>query len=134
MKNFIVVSLFYSLICSSIMAETLMNPTSLSKDLYSVEILDGNYSSDIDEPSNFLNFNYGERVASPAQISAAVIAWSKQSERLKVVEYAISDNIPFSPDVKNIYLFSIIIGTTALQQLKVPFKLISRTLFQSLIE
>ena len=88
MKNFIVVSLFYSLICSSIMAETLMNPTSLSKDLYSVEILDGDYLSDIDEPSNFLNFNYGERVASPAQISAAIIAWSKQSERLKVVEYA----------------------------------------------
>ena len=88
MKNFIAVSLFCSLICSSIMAETLMNPTSLSKDLYSVEILDGNYLSDIDEPSNFLNFNYGERVASPAQISAAVIAWSKQSERLKVVEYA----------------------------------------------
>ena len=76
MKNFIVVSLFYSLFCSSIMAETLMNPTSLSKDLYSVEILDGNYLSDIDKPSNFLNFKYGERVASPAQISAAVIAWS----------------------------------------------------------
>jgi hypothetical protein len=70
------------------MAETLMNPTSLSKDLYSVEILDGNYLSDINKPSNFLNFNYGERVASPAQISAAIIAWSKQSERLKVVEYA----------------------------------------------
>ena len=88
MKNFIAVSLFCSLICSSIMAETLMNPTSLSKDLYSVEILDGNYLSDINKPSNFLNFNYGERVASPAQISAAIIAWSKQSERLKVVEYA----------------------------------------------
>ena len=43
---------------------------------------------DIDKPSNFLNFNYGERVASPAQISSAILAWSKQSNRLKVVEYA----------------------------------------------
>jgi len=56
--------------------------------LYSVNILDGDYLPDIDEPSSFLDFNYGERVASPAQISSAIMAWSEQSNRLKVVEYA----------------------------------------------
>jgi len=50
--------------------------------------LDGDYLPDIDEPSSFLDFNYGERVASPAQISSAIMAWSEQSNRLKVVEYA----------------------------------------------
>ena len=35
-----------------------------------------------------MDFNYGERVASPAQISSAILSWSKQSNRLKVVEYA----------------------------------------------
>jgi hypothetical protein len=88
MKNFIPISLFCSLFCTALISEELMKPTSFSKDLYSVEILDGNYLPAIDEPSSFLDFNYGERVASPAQISAAVMAWSKQSERLKVVEYA----------------------------------------------
>jgi len=50
--------------------------------------LDGDYLPDIDEPSSFLDFNYGERVASPAQISSAIMVWSEQSNRLKVVEYA----------------------------------------------
>ena len=88
MKNFIVISLFCSLYCTSLISEELMKPTSFSKDLYSVKILDGEYLPDIDEPSSFLDFNYGERVASPAQISSAIMAWSEQSNRLKVVEYA----------------------------------------------
>ena len=88
MKNFIVISLFCSLYCTSLISEEPMKPTSFSKDLYSVKILDGDYLPDIDEPSSFLDFNYGERVASPAQISSAIMAWSEQSNRLKVVEYA----------------------------------------------
>ncbi len=88
MKNFIALSLFCSLFCTALFSEELMKPTSFSKDLYPEEILDGNYLSDIDHPSSFLDFNYGERVASPAQISSAIMAWSKQSNRLKVVEYA----------------------------------------------
>jgi hypothetical protein len=88
MKNLIALSLFCSLFCPALISEELMKPTSFSNDLYSVEILDGNYLPDIDKPSSFLNFNYGERVASPAQISSAIVAWSQQSNRLKVVEYA----------------------------------------------
>ena len=88
MKNLIALSLFCSLFCPALISEELMKPTSFSNDLYSVEILDGNYLPDIDKPSSFLNFNYGERVASPAQISSAIVAWSEQSNRLKVVEYA----------------------------------------------
>ena len=88
MKNFIVISLFCSLYCTSLISEELMKPTSFSKNLYSVKILDGDYLPDIDEPSSFLDFNYGERVASPAQISSAIMVWSEQSNRLKVVEYA----------------------------------------------
>jgi len=88
MKNLIALSLFCSLVCPALISEELMKPTSFSNDLYSVEILDGNYLPDIDKPSSFLNFNYGERVASPAQISSAIVAWSEQSNRLKVVEYA----------------------------------------------
>ena len=35
----------------NIQSTTLMEPTSLSKDLYSGVILDGSYSNDIDKPS-----------------------------------------------------------------------------------
>ena len=58
------------------------------RDRYKPSILDGNYLSTIDNPNNFLDFNYGERVASPTQISSALLTWAKQSDRLKVVEYA----------------------------------------------
>ena len=88
MKNFMVLSLFCSFFCAALLSEELMKPTSFSKDLYPAEILDGNYFLDIDHPSSFLDFNYGERVASPAQISSAIVAWSKQTNRLKVIEYA----------------------------------------------
>tara|TARA_B100000609_G_scaffold126712_1_gene100915 strand:- start:310 stop:3096 length:2787 start_codon:yes stop_codon:yes gene_type:complete len=65
-----------------------MEPTSLSKDLYSIDILNGEYSESIDKPEKFLGFEYASRVATPEQISSAIQAWSKQSNRLKVIEYA----------------------------------------------
>ena len=65
-----------------------MSPTSVSKDLYPNNILDGNYSTSLPKPVEFLGFNLGERVATPAQISSAILRWSTASDRLKVIEYA----------------------------------------------
>ena len=50
-------------------------------------ILTGKYNESIDHPDQFLDFGYAERVANPAQISAAVLAYAQQSDRIKVVEY-----------------------------------------------
>ena len=69
-------------------SDPLMKPTSVSKNLYPSDILVGNYSDDIDKPDNFLDFGYGERVANPKQITDAINAWSLQSDKIKVVEYA----------------------------------------------
>ena len=69
-------------------SSTLMDPTSLSKDLYEGIILEGTYSNKIDKPSVYLGFEIGERVASPYQISNAIIAWANQSDRMIVKEYA----------------------------------------------
>ena len=64
MNKFIQTSLLLTLTayCS---AEVLKTPTSYSSDLYKEVILNGDYDSSIDHPSKFLDFNYGERVASP---------------------------------------------------------------------
>ena len=72
----------------NINANTLLEPTSLSKDLYLENILDGEYIEAIDKPEKFLGFEYATRVATPEQITSAIQAWSNQSDRLKVVEYA----------------------------------------------
>ncbi len=77
--------LFFSL---SGYSDPLMEPTSVSKNLYPNDILVGNYSDDIDKPDYFLDFGYGERVANPKQITDAINAWSLQSDKIKVVEYA----------------------------------------------
>ena len=66
----------------------LMEPTTKSEDLYKEVILDGNYKNAIDKPDIFLGFEYATRVATPEQITSALQTWSKQSDRLKVVEYA----------------------------------------------
>ena len=66
----------------------LMEPTIKSEDLYKEVILDGNYKNTIDKPDIFLGFEYATRVATPEQITSALQTWSKQSDRLKVVEYA----------------------------------------------
>ena len=72
----------------NISSSTLMDPTSLSKDLYEGVILEGTYSNKIDKPSVYLGFEIGERVASPYQISNAILAWANQSDRMIVKEYA----------------------------------------------
>ena len=79
--------LLFSIFSINLDSSTLMNPTSLSKDLYDGVILEGSYSSNIDRPINYLGFEVGERVASPLQISNAIIGWSKQSDRMIVKEY-----------------------------------------------
>jgi len=80
--------IFLLLISINIQSNSLLDPTSLSKDLYTKNILSGDYEDNIDHPSQFLDFNYGDRVASPEQITNALGKWSKQSSKLKVVEYA----------------------------------------------
>ena len=88
MKQKILTPLFSLIISTSLYAEVLMKPTTVSKDLYPNKILEGSYLPKISKPNKFLGFELGERVATPAQISSAILEWSKLSDRLKVVEYA----------------------------------------------
>ena len=85
MNKFIQTSLLLTLAayCS---AEVLKNPTTYSSDLYKEVILNGNYDSSIDHPSKFLDFNYGERVASPEQIEDAINAY-KAINKIKLINY-----------------------------------------------
>ena len=70
------------------LAGLLMKPTADSDLVYGGQILEGNYAESIANPEVFLGFEAGQRVANPAQISAAIAAWQEQSDRLKVIEYA----------------------------------------------
>ena len=85
MHRYILIIFIFTL---NINANTLMNPTSLSKDLYQEVILDDNYIDLVDHPNEFLDFDYATRVASPEQITSALQSWANQSDRLKVIEYA----------------------------------------------
>ena len=85
MHRYILIIFIFTL---NINANTLMNPTSLSKDLYQEVILDDNYIDSVDHPNEFLDFDYAIRVASPEQITSALKSWANQSDRLKVIEYA----------------------------------------------
>ncbi|RCL40533.1 MAG: peptidase, partial [SAR86 cluster bacterium] len=80
--------IFLSIFCSSLIADTLIKPTSYSSQLYKEAILEGNYIPTIDHPNKFLDFNYGDRVANHSQISNAILQWSEQSNKIKVIEYA----------------------------------------------
>ena len=70
------------------LAGLLMKPTADPDLVYEGQILEGNYTESISNPEVFLGFEAGQRVADPAQISAAIAAWQGQSDRLKVIEYA----------------------------------------------
>jgi len=70
--------LLLTLLSSNYLSADLMKPTSLSKDLYDIKILNGNYDPSIEHPDNFLDFDYGTRVASPLQIENAIKAYSNQ--------------------------------------------------------
>ena len=80
--------LFFLIFAFNVNANTLMEPTSLSKDLYEGVILDDNYINSVDHPNTFLDFDYATRVATPEQITSALNRWTNQSDKLKVVEYA----------------------------------------------
>ena len=80
--------LFIFIFTLNVNANTLMEPTALSKDLYKKVILDDNYIDSVDHPNKFLDFDYATRVATPEQITSALISWASQSDRLKVIEYA----------------------------------------------
>ena len=85
MHRYILIIFIFTL---NINANTLMNPTSLSKDLYKKVILDDNYIDTVDHPNEFLDFDYATRVATPEQITSALKSWANQSDRLDVIEYA----------------------------------------------
>ena len=86
-KIFIILPIIFS---SLAFAENLKSPTSYSKDLYKEIILSGDYDKKIDRPDKFLDFNYGDRVASPSQIHDAINTYKNQSDKLKVVTYGYS--------------------------------------------
>ena len=69
-------------------AGLLMKPTADPDLVYGGNILEGTYSDAVSDPATFLGFEAGQRVANPAQITAAIRAWQDQSDRLKVIEYA----------------------------------------------
>ena len=72
----------------SAVAGLLMKPTSDPDLVYSGTLLEGTYTNSISKPSAFLGFEAGQRVATPAQITAAIKQWTDESDRLKVIEYA----------------------------------------------
>ncbi len=80
--------LLITILSTNLLSSTLMEPTSFSKNLYKENILDGSYNDDIDHPNKFLDFKIGERVATPEQISEAILSWANQSNRMIVKEYA----------------------------------------------
>ena len=86
MNKFLQTSLILTIVLSS-SAEVLRNPTSYSSDIYKEIILNGNYDLSIDHPNKFLDFKYGERVASTNQIEDAINAYKQQSNKIKVVQY-----------------------------------------------
>ena len=69
-------------------ASLVMKPSMDSDLIYSDAILGGTYNSAISKPEKFLGFEVGDRVATPLQIVESLEAWSSQSERIKVIEYA----------------------------------------------
>ena len=77
-----------ALTAKSAVAGLLMKPTSDPDLVYSGTLLEGTYTDSVSKPSVFLGFEAGQRVATPAQISAAIEQWTSESDRLKVIEYA----------------------------------------------
>ena len=65
MKTKLLTLLFIISSSTILHSDDLMNPTSYSKDLYQIPILEGTYNDDITHPDEFLGFGIGERVAAP---------------------------------------------------------------------
>ncbi len=69
-------------------ATLLMKPVADPDLVYAGTLLNHDYHPAVSRPADFLGFEVGQRVATPAQIGAALGAWATQSDRLKVMEYA----------------------------------------------
>ncbi|WP_100657893.1 M14 family zinc carboxypeptidase [Alteromonas flava] len=69
-------------------ASLLMKPAPNPALNYAGKILEGDYRQDITHPDEVLGFAVGQRVATPDQIMQAIDIWAKQSDRLRVIEYA----------------------------------------------
>ena len=69
-------------------AGVLMKPVQDPDLVYDGKLLDGTYTPQITHPDDLLGFPVGSRVANPQEIHAAIMHWSTQSDRLKVIEYA----------------------------------------------
>ncbi|MBQ4879972.1 peptidase [Pseudoalteromonas luteoviolacea] len=63
-------------------------PTELQGLNYNKPLVEGKLSSSIPTPESILGFPVGQRAATPAQITEALAAWQKVSDRMQVVEYA----------------------------------------------
>jgi len=65
-----------------------MTPTQDPDLVYNDTLLSGSYDTKVTHPDEILGFPIGQRMASPAQITASIQTWASQSNRIKVVEYA----------------------------------------------
>ena len=72
----------------SLNATLVMKPTFDGDLIYDNSILEGDYTSSISKPEEFLGFEIGERIATPLQITNSLEAWSEQSDRINIIEYA----------------------------------------------
>ncbi len=73
---------------TALQAGLLLKPTDFKDGQYEPSILTGDYDGSIDAPESFLTFKAGSRVATPEQISQAILHWQQQSKQIKVIEYA----------------------------------------------
>jgi hypothetical protein len=77
------------LVCISVaVAAAAPGPTPFPDIEYQKRLLEGPYDPAIPTPESLLGFPVGQRPATPAQIVAAIMAWSEASDRAVAVEYA----------------------------------------------
>lgn len=89
MKSIAVIFLLISTLTSfTLNAAIKMKPTPLEGLDYNKELLDGNYDSAIPKAETILGFPVGQRTATPEQIVETIKLWEKNSNKIKLVEYA----------------------------------------------
>ncbi|MCO7227068.1 M14 family zinc carboxypeptidase [Pleionea sp. CnH1-48] len=88
MKIKTMIPLALSLLAGTLNAAIKLTPTPLDELNYQGKMLTGEYNKSITLPEDILGFPVGQRVASPEQISQAVVHWDQQSDRIKAFEYA----------------------------------------------
>jgi hypothetical protein len=85
LKLFAVLALIYS---GLVGAAIKMKPTPLVGIDYKKPLLSGEYDSSIPTPESIIGFPVGKKTATPKQIVDAITAWSKTSNKIKLIEYA----------------------------------------------